>query len=66
MPPTAEKYRKQIYGFLKDLNKDIDVLLELANEEQRKQAQTRAASRSAELPKLLFKDSKYMNANYQS
>jgi hypothetical protein len=65
IPPTAEKYRKQVYDFLKKLDDDLDLMLKLGSSSQIDSAKKRAAGRTAELPALLFKATKFVNSNMQ-
>lgn len=53
--PTQEKYRKQSYGFLKDLNNDLDTMISLATEKQLSTAKTQAEKTISGLPSNLFK-----------
>lgn len=53
--PTQEKYRKQSYGFLKDLNNDLDTMISLATEKQLSTAKTQAEKTISSLPSNLFK-----------
>jgi hypothetical protein len=54
VPPNADKYRSQAFGFLKSLNDDIDTLLKVSTPEQRLKAQSTADDAVKQLPSMLF------------
>merc|ERR1712146_617083 len=53
--PTQEKYRKQSYGFLKELNNDLDTMISLGTERQLLKARMEADKTISGLPANLFK-----------
>jgi hypothetical protein len=55
VPPSAEKYRKQAYGYLESLRSDFDILLKVATDDIIKKANAKSDADVKNLPKVLFK-----------
>jgi hypothetical protein len=55
VPPSAEKYRKQAYGYLASVRSDLDIFLKLASPELLAKASSKADSDIKALPNVLFK-----------
>ncbi|CAM9442236.1 unnamed protein product [Sphacelaria rigidula] len=56
LPPGAEKYLKQAYGFYDDINKLLDFYINLVPPEAREGANKFLPAKRAALPKFLFKE----------
>eukprot|EP00904_Undaria_pinnatifida_P005669 jgi/Undpi1/2231/HiC_scaffold_12.g05617.m1 len=56
LPPGAEKYLKQAYGFYDDINKVLDFYIGLVPPETKKAAEKMLPDKRAPLPKFLFKE----------
>lgn len=55
LPPGAEKYLKQAYGFYDDINKVLDFYIGLAPPETKAAAEKLLPAKRTPLPKFLFK-----------
>eukprot|EP00903_Cladosiphon_okamuranus_P012890 g12036.t1 len=56
LPPGAEKYLKQGYGFYDDINKVLDFYIGLVPPETKAAAEKLVPAKRAALPKFLFKE----------
>ncbi|CAM9168556.1 unnamed protein product [Ectocarpus sp. 12 AP-2014] len=56
LPPGAEKYLKQAYGFYDDINKVLDFYIDLVPPETKAAAEKLLPAKRAPLPGFLFKE----------
>ncbi|CAM9751344.1 unnamed protein product [Ascophyllum nodosum] len=56
LPPGAEKYLKQAYGYYNDINNVLDFYISLAPAESKQAAEKLLPAKKSALPKFLFKE----------